>query len=47
VERELIEQVLKMCGSNKVAAARKLGINRNTLHQKLTRFHTDAEPGPE
>jgi Nif-specific regulatory protein len=38
VERELIEQVMKQCGDKQVAAAKKLGINRNTLHQKLTRY---------
>jgi DNA-binding NtrC family response regulator len=35
VERELIEQVLAVCGDVQVTAARKLGINRNTLHKKV------------
>jgi Nif-specific regulatory protein len=34
VERELIEEVLRECGGNQVQAARRLGINRNTLHKK-------------
>ena len=34
-ERELIEQVMQACDGVKVAAADKLGINRNTLHKKL------------
>jgi Nif-specific regulatory protein len=35
VERELIEQVLQQCGGVRVTAARRLGINRNTLHKKV------------
>ncbi|MFO0880163.1 MAG: sigma-54 dependent transcriptional regulator [Gemmataceae bacterium] len=35
VERELIEQVLQSCGGVQVTAARRLGINRNTLHKKV------------
>jgi Nif-specific regulatory protein len=35
VERELIEQVLQQCGGVQVTAARRLGINRNTLHKKV------------
>jgi DNA-binding protein Fis len=38
VERELIEQVLQQCKGVQVTAARKLGINRNTLHKKVTEF---------
>ena len=34
-EQELLERVLKECGGNKTAAARKLGISRPTLHKKL------------
>ena len=36
VERELIEQVLVRCGGVHVSAAKALGINRNTLHKKVT-----------
>src|SRR4029077_16189286 len=35
LERELIEEVMRECGGTKVAAADRLGINRNTLHKKL------------
>jgi transcriptional regulator with GAF, ATPase, and Fis domain len=35
VERELIEQVLQQCSGVQVTAARRLGINRNTLHKKV------------
>jgi DNA-binding NtrC family response regulator len=38
VERELIEQVLEMCDHVQVKAAAKLGINRNTLHKKVSEF---------
>jgi len=38
VERELIEQVLMMCDQVQVKAAERLGINRNTLHKKLSKF---------
>ncbi len=38
VERELIEQVLRQCGDVQVKAARALGINRNTLHKKVSDF---------
>lgn len=34
-ERELLERVLRECGGNKTAAAKKLGISRPTLHKKL------------
>ena len=44
VERELIEQVLERCGQVQVKAASRLGINRNTLHKKLSEFgHADGE----
>jgi Nif-specific regulatory protein len=38
VERELIEQVLRQCDNKQVKAADRLGMNRNTLHQKLVKF---------
>jgi Nif-specific regulatory protein len=38
VERELIEQVLKMHRDVQVKAAKHLGINRNTLHKKLSEY---------
>jgi len=38
VERELIEQVLQLSDNVQVKAAARLGINRNTLHKKLSDF---------
>jgi transcriptional regulator with GAF, ATPase, and Fis domain len=38
VERELIEQVLQQCRGVQVAAAKQLGINRNTLHNKVDQY---------
>jgi Nif-specific regulatory protein len=38
VERELIEQVLTMCDQVQVKAASHLGINRNTLHKKVSDY---------
>jgi Nif-specific regulatory protein len=53
LERELIEAVMRECG-NQVKAADRLGINRNTLHNKLeaykrgsgTRLAPSAESPP-
>jgi DNA-binding NtrC family response regulator len=42
VERELIEQVLQTCGRVQIKAAARLGINRNTLHKKLSEYRLDA-----
>jgi Nif-specific regulatory protein len=42
VERELIEQVMAQCDDVQVTAARKLGINRNTLHKKVSTFNAPA-----
>ncbi len=51
VERELIEQVLQMYKGVQVAAAKRLGINRNTLHKKLDEYNmpqrgSDADGAP-
>ncbi len=42
VERELIEQVLLLCDQVHVKAAKRLGINRNTLHNKVEGFTRQA-----
>lgn len=41
VERELIQQVLQTCERVQIKAAARLGINRNTLHKKLTEYRLD------
>jgi two-component system, NtrC family, response regulator AtoC len=48
VERELIQQVLSSCERVQIKAAARLGINRNTLHKKLSEFRieTNGEPLP-
>lgn len=38
VEKELLTQVMHACNQTQTKAATKLGINRNTLYSKLTKF---------
>ncbi len=38
MERELIEEVLRQCDQVQVKAAARLGINRNTLHKKVSDY---------
>jgi DNA-binding NtrC family response regulator len=45
VERELIEQVLNLHKGVQVKAAAHLGINRNTLHQKASKFSQQSGDG--
>lgn len=45
VERELIDQVLLECNKVHVKAADRLGINRNTLHKKVTEFDRERTNG--
>jgi DNA-binding protein Fis len=47
VERELIEQVMSDCEQVQVKAAQKLGINRNTLHKKLSDYGDHETPATE
>jgi transcriptional regulator with PAS, ATPase and Fis domain len=49
VERALIEEVMRDCGGTQVTAAKRLGINRNTLHKKWEQYKTDdrAATAPE
>ncbi|QDV36625.1 sigma-54 interaction domain-containing protein [Tautonia plasticadhaerens] len=42
VERELIQQVLASCDRVQIKAAARLGINRNTLHKKLSEYGLDS-----
>jgi DNA-binding NtrC family response regulator len=42
IERELIEQVMQLCDNVQVKAAARLGINRNTLHKKLSEFSLES-----
>ncbi len=46
VERELIQQVLQQCDRVQIKAAARLGINRNTLHKKLSEFRLDEAGAP-
>ena len=46
MERELIEQVLLLCDGVQVTAAKRLGINRNTLHKKLSKFTDGSDAAP-
>jgi len=43
LERELIEQMLKLCDGVQIKAADRLGINRNTLHKKLELYEKQDE----
>ena len=43
VERELITQVMQVCNNVQTKASAKLGINRNTLHKKLTEYELAEE----
>ena len=46
VERELLEQIMPMCDNVLVKAAARLGINRNTLHKKLSEMKSPVVAGP-
>jgi DNA-binding protein Fis len=43
VERELIHQVLRSCQGTQTKAANRLGINRNTLHKKISDYGLESE----
>lgn len=44
IEKELISQIMQECDNVQIKAAKRLGINRNTLHKKLKDYGLD-EPG--
>lgn len=44
VEKELLSQVLPLCDNVLVKAAARLGINRNTLHKKISDLNKPATP---
>ncbi len=46
IEQELISQIMPECDSVQVKAAKRLGINRNTLHKKLKDFDLDDPSSP-
>ena len=43
VEQELLVQMLRQCQGVQIKAAERLGINRNTLHKKVTEYGLDSE----
>jgi two-component system response regulator HydG len=45
-EREILLRALRECNWNRSLAARKLGIGRRTLYDKLSRHHITLRPGP-
>lgn len=43
VEKELLIQMLRQCQGVQIKAAERLGINRNTLHKKVTEYGLESE----
>ena len=43
IEKRLIEKALEESSGNQIAAAKLLGIHRNTLHMKIQKLHIDLE----
>ncbi len=43
-ERGLIAQALRACGGNRTEAAKRLGIGRATLHEKLHKYGLETKP---
>lgn len=42
IEKQLIEKALERSFGNQIAAAKILGINRNTLHTKMKKFNIEV-----
>jgi DNA-binding NtrC family response regulator len=47
IERAVLHHAIEMCGGNKSAASRLLGLERKALERKLERFGTDSDSSPE
>jgi DNA-binding NtrC family response regulator len=43
VEKELIQQVLRVCQGTQTKTATRLGINRNTLHKKIEEYGLESD----
>ena len=43
IEHELLVQIMESCNNTQTVAARRLGINRNTLYKKLKEFGLDKQ----
>jgi DNA-binding NtrC family response regulator len=43
VEKELIQQVLRVCQGTQTKTASRLGINRNTLHKKIEEYGLESD----
>jgi DNA-binding protein Fis len=43
VEKEVILQVLRSCQGTQTKTAERLGINRNTLHKKISDYQLESE----
>ena len=43
MEKELIQQVLRVCQGTQTKTASRLGINRNTLHKKIEEYGLESE----
>ncbi len=41
-EKQLIIRALKDCGSNRTAAAKRLGMSRRNLHRKINHYHLEG-----
>jgi DNA-binding NtrC family response regulator len=46
LERELIQQVMHLCDNIQIKAASRLGLNRNTLHKKLSELGVGSNHHP-
>jgi DNA-binding NtrC family response regulator len=47
IERAVLHHAIEMCGGNKSAASRLLGLERKALERKLERFGTEGDSSGE